>query len=290
MQGGWKWFGTSVGWAPPRGWGVPSYSWQLPSLWIPKISLCTWWCKSEIGTYRTSKTSALTLSFTSSAPPVQWTCPPSVKPPQWWPQPPAHPPTTTEAHPPATTEIHPAPEPTPSPPQHPEWPGKEWECDGSGNDGKDYDWEGKTCPFPGLPFKWFGVKLGWLPSKGWWGVGDDYKFPSTFFSNCGKATWWAPSSSWKHPVGFSIPSFWINLGWKSYLWPSSSWTCNKSGQDGWNYDHMGNGRPSGIPSEWKYFGLGPQWQPCLGWKVPSYTWKPPGSWSPKHAVWWSEFH
>ncbi|KAI5477090.1 hypothetical protein MNV49_006889 [Pseudohyphozyma bogoriensis] len=56
---GWKWFGVSIGWAPPKAWTPPSNSWTPPSGWAP--AKCTWW-----------------------APPTTWTCPSSITPPSFW--------------------------------------------------------------------------------------------------------------------------------------------------------------------------------------------------------------
>lgn len=105
-------------------------------------------------------------------------------------------------------------------------------------------------------------------------------------SSCQKWTWWAPHSAWKYPVGFSFPSFWFKLGFFPYNWAPSSFVCNGSGADGYSFDHLGNGLPSGFPSGWFYFGIANQWQPHKDWKLPSSTWVPPASWTPTRAPWW----
>lgn len=121
-----------------------------------------------------------------------------------------------------------------------------------------HDHLGNTCPYGNLPFKWFGKSHGWLPVKGWWSVSADFSFPAEFLSSCNKATWWAPSSQWRYPVGFAWPSFWPSLGWSGYNWAPSSFVCSGKGDDGFSFDHLGHGRPSGFPEGFLYFGIGPQ--------------------------------
>ena len=91
-------------------------------------------CRFALGGVRRLSVVPITwlTSLVSTAPPQQWTCPPSVQPPQWWPQPPA-PSTTHDAPAPTPTEDpYPDPEPTPD---TPDCPPANWQCDGSGNDG-----------------------------------------------------------------------------------------------------------------------------------------------------------
>lgn len=68
----------------------------------------------------------------------------------------------------------------------------------------------------------------------------------------------------------------MNLGWSSYLWAPSTFVCSGKGDDGYNFDHLGHGLPTGYPSGFKYFGIAKQWQPCNTFVVPSSTWSPPG--------------
>lgn len=62
---------------------------------------------------------------------------------------------------------------------------------------------------------------------------QSWSAPSDFLNSCSKFTWWAPSKSWIYPTSISLPfDLWLGLGWSSYKGPSSSWSCSKNGDDG----------------------------------------------------------
>jgi hypothetical protein len=62
---------------------------------------------------------------------------------------------------------------------------------------------------------------------------QSWSAPSEFLSSCSKFTWWAPTKNWVYPTSVSLPfDLWLGLGWSSYKGPSSSWSCSKSGDDG----------------------------------------------------------
>ncbi|GAA5937034.1 uncharacterized protein JCM15063_000135 [Sporobolomyces koalae] len=47
IPSGWLWFGSNIGWAPPRGFEIDA-GFQIPSIFLPKAHLCTWWKPSAI--------------------------------------------------------------------------------------------------------------------------------------------------------------------------------------------------------------------------------------------------
>ncbi|GAA5849923.1 hypothetical protein JCM9279_002464 [Rhodotorula babjevae] len=55
--------------------------------------------------------------------------------------------------------------------------------------------------------------------------------------------------------------------------PSSSWSCNGSGKDGYEVDWQGNGRPSHYPEGWYWFGISIGWAPSASWSCSS-SWQP----------------
>ncbi|ORY92527.1 hypothetical protein BCR35DRAFT_348913 [Leucosporidium creatinivorum] len=261
-NGQWLFFGDGHGWLPSEPWNIPYDTWTVPEGFSNyDVNLATWWVPASSWHY-----------------PAEWTVPSFwiELDPTWT----SYLATSSSAAPSKTTTSA-QPSSTGNP-----WPGQDWDCDGSGNDGWDFDPSGNKCPYSGLPFKWFGKSHGWQPIKGWWGVSSTFSFPSAWLNTCNKATWWAPSSQWQYPSGFSWPSHWISLGWSGYNWAPSSFVCNGKGNDGYSFDHVGNGRPSGYPDGFFYFGIGPQWQPQNGWGLPSSKWTPPSGWSPRYATWW----
>ncbi|KAI5475562.1 Glycerol uptake protein [Pseudohyphozyma bogoriensis] len=163
------------------------------------------------------------------------------------------------------------------------------ECGGKGNDGWKYDWQGNSCPstYPS-GFLWFGTQYGWLPPLGWGVPSTTWSPYSGFQSDCGKATWWAPSRTWQYPSTFVIPSFWVSLGWTSYLWPVTGWNGAGTGKDGWSFDYNGNSCPSTYPSGFLYFGSNYGWLQPYGWTIPSATWVPTSVFQTacNKATWW----
>ncbi|BGP22374.1 proteophosphoglycan ppg4 [Rhodotorula toruloides] len=165
-------------------------------------------------------------------------------------------------------------------------PGRDWECSGSGDDGKDVDWQGNGCPSH-LPsgWKWWGVSIGWGPAKGW-KCGSNWKPKPIEVDSCSKTHWWKPPPSLQLPPGVECPAGWTSSGWIDHRKPSSSWNCDGSGRDGFDFDHRGNGRPADLPVGWKWFGQRYGWQPCSSFQLPSSSWSPPSEWNPSVATWW----
>ncbi|GAA5852467.1 hypothetical protein JCM5353_005509, partial [Sporobolomyces roseus] len=144
-------------------------------------------------------------------------------------------------------------------------PSKLWQCNGSGTDGWDVDYNGKACPssYPS-GWKWFGSNIGWGPPEGF-AVSASFKLPSLWLPSASKCTWWVPSTAWKTAnvavdFGIIVPSFWS-------LRPQPDWNCNGDGSGGWNADQFGHGLPSGYPSSWLYFGKDFLWGPPKGFQV-----------------------
>ncbi|KAK4702150.1 hypothetical protein P7C70_g4071, partial [Phenoliferia sp. Uapishka_3] len=161
-------------------------------------------------------------------------------------------------------------------------------CNGSGNDGYTHDIYGNGPPTgcDANNWRYYGVAAGWLPIPGFV-PSATWIAPSWFSGSCSKAKWWVAPSSWKHPVGFPIPSFWLNAGFHSWTWPSLSFQCSGKGNDGLSIDCYGNGLPSGYPSGWLWFGQSLGWHPPSGWTCAD-NFKLPIAWYSKCslATWW----
>ncbi|GAA5914509.1 uncharacterized protein JCM6883_003187 [Sporobolomyces salmoneus] len=160
---GFLWFGEKWGWQPSAGFDL-SIGVNLPSVWLPKAHLCTWWTPSI--TWLNHHSGSLDISLIPSF----WNFKPSAG----------------------------------------------WKCDGSGKDGWSVDHHGNGPPswVPSSGWFWFGVEIGWQPSKSW-SCGSSWTIPSEWQSSCGKATWWTPPSGWvsKHHghnwhFGFQPPKHW----------------------------------------------------------------------------------
>ncbi|GAA6064294.1 hypothetical protein JCM10212_000728 [Sporobolomyces blumeae] len=230
---GWLWFGSNIGWAPPSGWSCGS-TFQLPSLWLPKVNQCTWWSPPDAW-----KQANAGINLGISIP-------------SWW-------------------KLR---------------PDSGWQCNKSGNDGWNVDYNGNGrpswCPEGWL---WYGSTIGWAPPSGW-SCAPSFQLPSQWLPKASSCTWWSPPDAWKQAnggkdYGISLPSFW-KLG------PSSTWQCNGSGNDGWNVDYNGSGRPSWCPSGWLWFGSNIGWAPPSGWSCAS-DFQLPSQWLPKASscTWWS---
>ncbi|KAK4049008.1 hypothetical protein OIV83_004369 [Microbotryomycetes sp. JL201] len=87
------------------------------------------------------------------------------------------------------------------------WPQPGWNCNGSGNDGWDFDHEGNTkpdwCP---SGWKWYGVNFGWHPVKGWGLPSKNWTPPKQWQPKL--CRWWAPNINWSLPSGFWCPIWW----------------------------------------------------------------------------------
>ncbi|GAA5978287.1 hypothetical protein JCM5350_002252 [Sporobolomyces pararoseus] len=96
-------------------------------------------------------------------------------------------------------------------------PSSSWQCNGSGKDGWVVDHHGNGPPSwvpSGGGWFWFGIEIGWAPSKSW-SCGSSWTIPSQWQSSCGKATWWTPPGSWvskhhghKWQWSFKPPKHW----------------------------------------------------------------------------------
>ncbi|KAL8287468.1 hypothetical protein RQP46_003327 [Phenoliferia psychrophenolica] len=132
---GWLWFGTSIGWAPPLSWSVPSTTWSPSSACIGGISGATWWAPSS--SWLPPSTFTIPsfwsgLGWTSPYPPADWNGDKSGL--------------DGNAH------DHMG---NPCPSQYPTG----WLWFG-------FDHSGATCPYSGISWKWFGPGYGWLPPHG----------------------------------------------------------------------------------------------------------------------------
>ncbi|GAA5863899.1 hypothetical protein JCM8547_005273 [Rhodosporidiobolus lusitaniae] len=180
-----------------------------------------------------------------------------------------------------------------------QWPTSSWTCSGSGNDGWEVDYQGKSCPskYPS-GWRWFGRTIGWAPPAGW-SVSASFEFPSAFISVCDKVTWWKPSSGWlsahvSSDLDFTPPSWWGVISV-----PSKSWQCNGTGKDGWSVDYNGNSCPTKYGGgSWLWFGSSIGWAPSVDWscsasfELPSAFvsvcdkvtwWKPSSGWLSAHV-------
>ncbi|GAA5879390.1 hypothetical protein JCM16303_003186 [Sporobolomyces ruberrimus] len=166
-------------------------------------------------------------------------------------------------------------------------PSANWKCSGSGKDGWSLDHRGHGRPsWAPSGWLWFGESIGWAPPSGY-NVSVGFQLPSAFLPHAHKCTWWVPSTAWLNHnhgldfgVGVKVPSLW---GWV----PSKNWKCNRSGKDGWQVDHHGNGRPSWAPSGWLWFGEQIGWGPPVGFDI-STGFQLPSAFLP-HAhkcTWW----
>ncbi|GAA5836904.1 hypothetical protein JCM11251_005819 [Rhodosporidiobolus azoricus] len=169
------------------------------------------------------------------------------------------------------------------------WPGHDWQCNGSGNDGWEHDADGNTCPsnLGGGKWLWFGSSIGWAPPRGW-SISVGWNPSSLELSNCGRVDWWVP------PVGFLIPGVlkcplkWTFNGWVDKRIPSRDFECDKSGEDGFDFDSNGNGRPDWTEVGWKWYGSRYGFLPCKDWKLPSSSFTVPRSAGVNFGVctWW----
>ncbi|KPV77128.1 uncharacterized protein RHOBADRAFT_52078 [Rhodotorula graminis WP1] len=154
-------------------------------------------------------------------------------------------------------------------------PSQGWSCDGSGKDGYEVDWKGNGRPaeFP-EGWYWFGVSS-WQPSS----------LQVTVIISS-QISWWLPPPSFKLPSSVDCPTHWTSQGWIDTRIPSASWQCNGSGEDGYDFDHQGHGRPSGATLGWKWYGRTHGWQPCKSFQLPSADYSPPSWWVAHRATWW----
>ncbi|KAK4056903.1 hypothetical protein OIO90_002153 [Microbotryomycetes sp. JL221] len=249
-NGKWKFFGSNYGWQPEEAWNIPYPNWQPPSGWGGSECLkATWWSPGSEWQYPSSFSVCIS---------------------RW-----------KQLNPNWCSYLDSKCGKNDDDDHHDDDHDDDWECDGSGDDGKDYDHEGKPCPW-GNGWKWFGIKWGWLPPRGWtcapnWTPIDcDYS----------KASWWVPPSfncpDWFKP---KIPSFWFKFGFHPLNWPKQDWQCNGSGDDGWDHDHEGNTKPDWCLDNWKWFGTNKGWHPIKSWTCQS-NWSPPKQWQPKLCTWW----
>ncbi|CEQ39282.1 SPOSA6832_00795, partial [Sporobolomyces salmonicolor] len=97
-------------------------------------------------------------------------------------------------------------------------PSASFQCDGSGIDGFDFDFEGNARPSGfEIGFKWFGKTEGWQPCA--W-----FELPSAYWTapagwNARLGTWWKPTGIWYLKGEFECPKFWSkNFLRGSFLW------------------------------------------------------------------------
>ncbi|GAA5863311.1 hypothetical protein JCM1840_007478 [Sporobolomyces johnsonii] len=97
-------------------------------------------------------------------------------------------------------------------------PSASFQCDGSGMDGFDFDFEGNARPSGfEVGFKWFGKAEGWQPCA--W-----FELPSAYWVapvgwNVRLGTWWKPTGIWYLKGEFECPKFWSkNFLRGSFLW------------------------------------------------------------------------
>ncbi|GAA6059646.1 hypothetical protein JCM10212_004149 [Sporobolomyces blumeae] len=178
------------------------------------------------------------------------------------------------------TETVPASRPTAT-----KTPSKGWQCGGHGKDGWEIDWQGNSRP-SNIPsgWLWFGVEYGWAPPFGW--TFESWTPSTAEIDVCGKVSWYIPPVHFRLPDHVACPSSWTVSGWVDTRIPSSSFQCDGSGLDGFDFDHEGNSRPSGVGIGWKWFGRTHGWQPCKWWAVSS-SWTAPSWWTAVHARWWA---
>ncbi|GAA5898785.1 hypothetical protein JCM6882_003998 [Rhodosporidiobolus microsporus] len=189
--------------------------------------------------------------------------------------------TTTQA--PSTTTTSEKPTQTSKP-----WPGHDWQCNGSGNDGWEFDYDGNTCPsnLGGGKWLWFGSAIGWAPAKGW-SISVGWSPSALELTNCGRVNWWLPPVGLLIPGTLKCPLNWTFGGWIDKRRPSADFKCDGSGEDGFDLDFNGNGRPDWTEVGWRWYGKDVGFQPCKGWELPSSSWKPSRSWDARGATWWA---
>ncbi|GAA5915604.1 hypothetical protein JCM8208_001217 [Rhodotorula glutinis] len=167
-------------------------------------------------------------------------------------------------------------------------PSQGWQCDGSGKDGYDVDWQGNGRPshYPS-GWLWWGTAIGWAPSASW-SCSSSWQPSSQQITVIisSQISWWLPPASFELPSSVNCPAHWTSQGWIDTRIPSASWQCSGSGEDGYDFDHEGHGRPSGAALGFKWFGRAHGWQPCKGFQLPSASWSPPSWWLAHRAVWW----
>ncbi|GJN88132.1 hypothetical protein Rhopal_001088-T1 [Rhodotorula paludigena] len=86
-------------------------------------------------------------------------------------------------------------------------PSRSFDCDGSGNDGFDFDFTGSFRPshLP-LGWKYFGLSRGWQPCASFALPSASWQPPAGWDAR--RATWWTPRARWTLRGGFRCPSFW----------------------------------------------------------------------------------
>lgn len=72
---GWLWFGETIGWGPPRGFDL-SIGIDLPSVWLPKAHLCTWWKPTTawLGHHAGGLDISIIPGFWGIKPSASWKC------------------------------------------------------------------------------------------------------------------------------------------------------------------------------------------------------------------------
>lgn len=97
------------------------------------------------------------------------------------------------------------------------------------------DSDGHSCPskYPS-GWLWFGSEVGWAPAAGWH-ASSGWVATQAEIDILVKATWWLPAAGWKLSAGIECPSAWTLAGWVDTRIPSTNWTCDKSGMDGFEY-------------------------------------------------------
>ncbi|KAL8287470.1 hypothetical protein RQP46_003328 [Phenoliferia psychrophenolica] len=146
-------------------------------------------------------------------------------------------------------------------------PAPEWQCDGSGKDGKTTDHTGAACPYGNIGFFWFGTSWGWQPPASF-SPAATWSPPIEWGSTCSLSLgWWSPPAVWVVPFWFPAPS-----AWRVSLTP---------------HDHTGASRPSPFPEGFLWYGSAYGWQPCSTFTVPSIGWIVPTTWKAEHSKWWS---
>ncbi|GAA6043729.1 hypothetical protein JCM8097_000497 [Rhodosporidiobolus ruineniae] len=166
-------------------------------------------------------------------------------------------------------------------------PSSGWQCSGSGKDGYKYDHNGNGCPshYGGGEWLWYGTEIGWAPYKGWQ-ASSSWSITVIEVTACGKIDWWVPAAGLVLPGAAKCPLSWTYAGWIDSRIPSRSFSCDGSGHDGFDFDHLGNSRPAWTEVGWRWYGQSKGWQPCSGWTLPSATWTVSSSWNARGAVWW----
>ncbi|KAK4699476.1 hypothetical protein P7C70_g6784, partial [Phenoliferia sp. Uapishka_3] len=296
-----RYFGPADGWQPTRGWQCGK-TWKAPVKWLPECSKATWWAPTKGWTppsgfqapsfwhrlgWQSGASGSAATEATASATATGW---------KWgWGKGNGGSASAT-----GTAITAGASGASVKPPVT-------WVCNKTGKDGYHLDHSGASLPSV-YPSGWlyFGVGYGWGPPAGWVNT-DSFKLPSLWIPHIYQYTWWSPIASWKCPATVYPPTWWPQHGHSgisvgsasasaiasgssagSSAWPSISWECNKSGKDGYHFDHTGASLPSQYPTGWLYFGIEYGWGPPAGW-VCTDSFKVPALWAPHiyQYTWWS---